>query len=65
MNKKTLNVKRTTNSEIAANWELDYSPGMTGELFVRCNAKGEINWEKAPIYRLEELLKRGDVNLLN
>lgn len=65
MNKKTLNVKRTTNSEIAANWELDFNPSLKGELFVRCNAKGEINWEKAPIYRLEELLKRGDVNLIN
>jgi len=64
MQKKTLNVKRTNNLELAKNWNINYSPNLKGELFIRSNAKGKINWEKAPVYNLDELLKRGNTNVI-
>lgn len=61
---KTLNVKRTNNLELAKEWGFDFNPSLSGELFIRCNAKGIINWEVAPVYNLNELLKRGNVNIV-
>jgi hypothetical protein len=61
MANRILYVKQTNNIELAEKWGFDFSPSFRGELFIRCNVKGEINWDKAPVYRLEELFKRGNV----
>ena len=64
---KTLNVKHTNMTEIVREWGFSPVPipGWDGgPLFIRCNAKGEINWDKAPVYTYKELIIRNNVNIL-
>lgn len=41
--------------ELKYHW--GFSPFLRGELFIRCNSKAEINWEKAPVYTWPEIQK--------
>jgi hypothetical protein len=50
---KTLNVVKTNRYELEQMWGL--MPSLGGELFIRCNAKAEINWDKAPVYTWKEI----------
>jgi hypothetical protein len=59
---KTRHVKHTSNAELVLKWK--FNPHFKGFLFIVCNAKGEINWDKAIVYTLDELLHRGKVKLL-
>jgi hypothetical protein len=61
-NTKTLNVKKVDSSEISGMWNLPVN--IEGELYVRCNAQGEIDWEKTSIYRASELIIRNNVVIL-
>lgn len=63
---KKLNVKRTTLFEIVKHWG-DGLPRkwLNTTLFIRCNAKGIINWEKSPVYECEELIQRDNVTIIN
>lgn len=57
---RTLNVKKVTKKEVEQKWN-DPLPIVWGNtLYMRCNAKGEINWEKAPVYQPNELVERGN-----
>jgi hypothetical protein len=70
---KTLNVKKTTRQELWHNWGFDplisntTSPLMQsmlkGEVYIRCNSKGQVNWDKAPLYHKAELDNRGKVKI--
>ncbi len=54
---RTLNVVETTVSEISKKW--GFEPLLRNRfapVFMRCNSKGEVNWEKAPYYQLEHLV---------
>ncbi len=57
--KRTLHVKVTTRSEVAQNWGF---PPMTAlmeitmPLYIRCNVKGEVNWDSAPLYNHMDLI---------
>lgn len=62
MAKRTLNVKPTTNAELNAKW--GFNPTLRGKLFVRCNSKGIINWEKALVYNADELIDREKLNII-
>jgi len=64
MTKKTLNVKPTNNSELAEKWGLNFNPSLKGKLFIRCNSKGVVNWDKAPVYNADELFGRENVNII-
>lgn len=58
MKNRTLNVKLTTLKEVTKKW--GFTPALFPKetfgdllyptLFIRCNAKGHINWDKAPVY---------------
>lgn len=62
---KNLNVKSVSPKEVAKQWKVNESMlPQTKELFIRCNSKGEVNWEVAPIYRKEELEERGNYTIL-
>ncbi len=63
MSKKKLNVKRITKKELEEKWEMKLPLLKQDVVFIRCNAKGEVNWEKAPIYSAEELLLRGNYGI--
>ncbi len=34
------------------------------KVYVRCNAKGDINWDKTATYNIKELIERNNVNIL-
>ena len=61
--KRTLNVKRTSNGELIKKWGL--SVNFKGEIFIRCNQSGVVNWDKAPVYYLRELKERGNYKILD
>jgi len=63
--KKTLNVKKKSKKEIQEKWETTLMYNLPNTLYIRCNSKGEINWEIAPVYTINELEKRGNYNILN
>ena len=52
---KTLNVIKTNRFELEKRW--GFMPSIGGELYIRCNASGEINWDKAPVYTWMEIEK--------
>lgn len=59
---KLLNVVPITVQELANKWNsphVTWSPSFTKEpIFIRSNSKGEINWDKAPVYTRSELKNR-------
>lgn len=59
---KKLNLKPTSNLELNEKWGLNIS--LKGKLYIRCNAKGIVNWEKAPVYNHVELIGRENVNII-
>lgn len=57
---KTLNVKKVNKKEVEQKWGFSLPISLEFILYIRCNAKGDVNWEKAPIYKFTELIKRGN-----
>lgn len=64
MKTRTLNVKIVTAAEIYTNWEVSF-PTKQVQCFARCNAKGEINWDKTHIYNKNQLAVRKNINIVN
>lgn len=62
--RKTINVKKVTKKEVAESWNIELPFKWPDILYIRCNANGDINWEKAPIYLLQELIERGNYNVI-
>ena len=62
---RTLNVKATTKYEVEKKWGFTLPWMLSKELYIRCNAKGEVNWDKAPIISAEKLVKRGNYKVQN
>jgi len=68
---RTLHVTQTSVREIAQQWKWDpvelasYLRTALGPVYVRCTRKGHINWDKAPIYKVDELIGRNNVRILN
>jgi hypothetical protein len=53
---KTLTVQKISYEELTKGWKKE--PVIfrrDQELFIRCNKKGEINWDKAPVYTWPEI----------
>ena len=57
---KTLNVKKVTKNQVEKEWGYQLPVIWSNTLYVRCNSKGEVNWDKAPIYQPNELVDRGN-----
>lgn len=57
---RTLNVKKVSKSEVEQKWGYQLPIMWGNTLYMRCNAKGEVNWDKAPIYQAFELVERGN-----
>lgn len=60
---RMLNVKRTSNEELTKQWR--FNPNLKGKLFIRCNAAGNVNWDKSPVYNADELIEKEKVNIIN
>lgn len=63
-NKRVLNVKETSKKEVQQKWDTSLPLLWPDTLYIRCNAKGVVNWEMAPVFRPEELIKRGNYNVI-
>lgn len=52
-----LNVKKVTKSELSEKWGFYIGSLIRSQfqLYIRCNAKGKINWDKAPVYNSQEI----------
>ena len=61
---KKLNVRKTSISEVRKMWGI---PAVfeSNELYIRCNSKGDVRWDIAPVYTGEELIQRDNVTILN
>lgn len=59
---RRLFIKKTSNKELYEKW--NFNPSLMGALYIRCNAKGEINWDKAPVFRAETLVGRDNVIIM-
>lgn len=64
LNKRVLNVKETTKKEVQQKWGTPLPLLWPDTLYIRCNTKGIVNWEIAPVFRPEELIKRGNYNVI-
>lgn len=59
MKKNILSLKKTTVKEVQRNWGTTLPASFHIErIYIRCNKKGEINWDKAPIYTESEIKGR-------
>lgn len=63
---KLLNVREISVQELIDNWDLEASLKKWNgkQLFIRCNAKGIINWGKAPVYIADELIELDNVKII-
>lgn len=57
---RLLNVKEVTKLKLMRMWNMPVPKRWDDNLYIRCNGKGEVNWEKAPVYHLKELKERGN-----
>lgn len=56
---RTLNVKKITKSELEKKWGFPLK--FWGNIvYIVCNSKGEVNWDKASVYQAVELVDRGN-----
>ena len=61
---KKLHVKKTTISEVSTKWGINASCLIGKSFYVRCNSKGIVNWDVAPIFSADELIERDKVIIL-
>ena len=65
MNKKTFYLKQTSNIELKQKWGFNPRlPVKNGNIFIRCNVKGEVNWDKSSVYNANELVGRDNVKII-
>jgi len=60
---RTLNVKATSIMEIREKWGVVLP--MSGDLYIRCNVKGEINWKNSLVYPAALLIERNNVHIIH
>ena len=59
--KRKLNVKETSFAEVSNNW--GFNPPIAWRkkrLYIRCNSKGIVNWDSAPVWFADDLVDRGN-----
>ncbi len=55
MKKKRLYVQKVSREELLKRWKISGKFLPKGELFIRSNSKGVVNWSVAPVYSLQEI----------
>jgi hypothetical protein len=58
MAEKMLYLKETSVEELTEQWGFRPTYNMFEKLYIRCNYRGDVNWEKAPVYHSGELVNR-------
>ena len=61
---KRLHVKKVSPKTVNNKWGF-HAYRLHHVLYIRCNVKGNINWDKAPVYHAEELVGRDNVKILS
>jgi len=54
---KTLNVQKISRDELLKKWKIKGKFLPKGELFIRSDSKGNINFEKSPVYTWAEIVE--------
>lgn len=57
---RTLNIKLTTKKEVQEKWNTLLPFKWPETLYIRCNAKGDVNWDAAPVFQPQEIIERGN-----
>jgi hypothetical protein len=56
---RAMTVMKTSYDELTEEWGKEpVIFNRTQELFIRCNNKGEVNWDKAPVYTWPEIVEQ-------
>jgi hypothetical protein len=65
---RTLYLKKVSERQIRKQWGIFYPTEASLFWLVRCNKKGDINWDAAPVYSLTEIaehIKNGRSIMIN
>lgn len=62
---RKLNVLKVTKAKVQEEWGYILPLICPYHVYIRCNSKGEVNWEKAPVYQKIELENRGNYEIHN
>lgn len=54
---KMLSVQKVSREDLLHHWKIEGRFIPYGELFIRSDKKGKINWDKAPVYTWSEIEK--------
>lgn len=57
---RTLNVKKVSKNKVEQKWGCQLPLIWSNVLYIRCNVKGKVNWNKSLVYQPNELLERGN-----
>lgn len=60
---RKLNVLKVTKAKVGEKWGIGLPLIWPCPVYIRCNSKGEVNWEKAPVYQKIELESRGNYEI--
>jgi hypothetical protein len=60
---RKLNVLQVTKALVLEKWGYGLPLIWPCPVYIRCNSKGEVNWEKAPVYQKVELDMRGNYEI--
>lgn len=62
---RKLYVTQTTLTELKTNGWSIYGLHIVHQHYVRCNKTGTVNWDKTLLYTARELMKRGNVHVID
>lgn len=64
--KKTRNiyVKQATVTEITIHWKFRPMKRNGDLMYVKCNKKGEVNWETTSVYNHRELIEKNNIIII-
>jgi len=60
---RKLNVLKVTKAKVLEKWGFGLPFIWPCPVFIRCDSKGKVNWEKAPICQKIELEQRGNYQI--
>ncbi|MDR6844490.1 hypothetical protein [Flavobacterium granuli] len=60
---RKLNVLKVTKAKVQEEWGYILPLIWPYHVYIRCNSKGDVNWEKAPVYQKTELDNRGNYEI--
>jgi hypothetical protein len=57
---RKLNILKVKKAKVQEKWGVGLPLIWPCPVYIRCNSKAEVNWEKAPVFQESELIVRGN-----